>query len=105
MIKIFSYGSLGSRFNRSGEKATLTTNYKLDNYGIYPALIKDKHLHSIEGEILEFDKDELIEVDHYEGYPDLYSRKENTVKLRDGTTVSVWFYFLVEEEEKQWKGY
>lgn len=95
---MFSYGTLIDKFDVETKRCFLTSNYRLGTYGQYPALIKDKKLHQIEGHLINLSNKELSKADHYEGYPKLYNRIELEIIL-DNKPVIAWVYILNPEHE------
>jgi len=97
MNMIFSYGSLTSKFPKApSEKAKLECFCELDEYGIYPALIKSTQMNIIFGDMLQLTDKEMEQSDYYEGHPKLYKRVEKSILLDDGSYVMAWVYFFVE---------
>jgi len=90
---VFSYGTLVDKFQQEHVPTTLTNNYRMGNYGQYPALINDIEEHVIPGSLLILNDREFEEADYYEGYPGLYDRKLMQVKA-DGELVEAWVYIL-----------
>lgn len=93
MHKVFSYGTLKDKFNVPASKATLEANLQMSNYGPYPMLIRssDPIPQKFEGYLLELSDSQFLETDRYEGYPELYNRKEMNV-IANGQVVKAWVY-------------
>jgi len=88
-IYIFVYGTLkkGTRqHNRLMKNAefvgigTTTTKYVMCNYG-YPMIFEDKNGHIIKGEVYKIPISDLYILDRYEGYPSLYKRKIEKIRI------------------------
>lgn len=93
MHYVFSYGSLKDKFSLSAKRATLEGNFEMDYYGVFPMIRLCKELNplKVDGYLLELNDSQFTEADRYEGYPDLYDRKEMKV-VSDGQIVSAWVY-------------
>jgi len=95
-MRIFSYGTLVEQFpDNVVSEAILCGEYEIDEREMFPRLVKSNELNFIDGHILEFtEDDEIFEVDEYEGFPDLYGRKEIEVFNRKSLSFeTVWVYF------------
>jgi len=54
---------------------------------------KSEKINFIEGHIIKVHPKEFKKIDKYEGYPDLYDRKEVKIKLNNEETMIAWVYF------------
>ncbi len=90
---VFSYGTLACKFQQEFVPAVLINNYRMSNYGQYPALVNDIEEHQIPGQLLSLTDLEFKEADYYEGYPDLYDRKKMQVNA-DCESIQAWVYIL-----------
>lgn len=93
MNYVFSYGTLVNKFRKNLIPARLVACLEMSNYGMYNALVKCRDENTFVGSVLELTDEELEEADYYEGYPDLYTRKELNVIL-DDQTIKAWVYIL-----------
>lgn len=91
MTRLFVYGTLlsGDRHHhRLGGAACIAfcrtePRYTLISFGPYPAL-REGGATSVAGEVYAVGEDMLMELDHFEGVPDLYRRA--TIRLLGGDT-------------------
>lgn len=98
-IELFIYGSLlsgGQNHRMMGSAvrvgpAATTAAYALVDLGPYPALLESGHT-AVLGELYRVSTQLLIELDEFEGTPDLYRR--GAVQLEDGRSAAA--YFLAE---------
>lgn len=51
------------------------------------------------GLIYEVSMEDLYQLDDYEGYPDVYTRFQTSVKTKSGKTLKVWVYTVVQKED------
>ena len=93
MHYVFSYGILADRFNKQPQKATLSANFSMGNYGMYKALLPSTEKNSFDGYLLSLSEEELKQADFIEGYPDLYTRKKFEV-ISNGKSYMAWVYFV-----------
>jgi gamma-glutamylcyclotransferase (GGCT)/AIG2-like uncharacterized protein YtfP len=102
MNKVFVYGTLQQEFgnhiwmeNAGGvflSKAVTVDNYPLIVNGL-PYLMDEKgEGKRVHGEVYEVS--DIIPLDHLEGHPSFYERRQREVELEDGSTLLVWMYFL-----------
>jgi len=89
-MKVFVYGSLKQGFGNHDVMSqigavfistaiTEHTRFDLVTLGHFPGLVTGKY--QVEGEVYEVDADALRTLDHFEGSPTFYKRKEIPVLL------------------------
>lgn len=93
MHYVFSYGTLLDKYPKNAKPARLHACLEMDSYGMFPALVKSKEPNTFVGYVLELSDTQFANADHYEGYPNLYTRKEYNVEL-DDQTIKAWVYIL-----------
>ena len=95
-LTLFTYGTLkrGLRFHYFLENAqfireTTIPYFELYNYGFYPFAIKTKTQDKlIQAEIYEINESTLLQLDHLEGYPTLFTRSV----VLDSNGIEGWIY-------------
>lgn len=101
---LFIYGTLRKCQANHGllKDALFLGNAKTqDKYGLYVlphgvpyATYNGSQLVAVSGEIYSVDEITLEAVDHFEGHPDVYVRREVPVVLECGIVKNAWMYFL-----------
>ncbi len=101
---LFVYGTLrkGQASHGLLKDARFLGNAKTaERYGLYVlphgvpyAAHNGSQLVAVSGEIYSVDEITLEAVDHFEGHPDVYERREVPVVLECGIEVNAWMYFL-----------
>jgi len=100
--KVFVYGSLKDGFGNNiilsdsnKIKDTITKNkYEMISLGSFPAVLKEKQVAHISGEVYEVDEYTLEDLDILEGNGSFYKRELINVK---GVSGKVWIYFLIDK--------
>ena len=93
-IYIFSYGSIKDRYpNRTHIKGTLKDYFELFEGNMFPELYESDFINEIQGVVIGINNDELAIVDAYEGYPEVYDRKQFRIKTEIGNIVA-WVYYV-----------
>jgi len=104
-VNIFVYGSLKQGFPAHDflEGGEFLGVGKLDGYALYPVCswpgIKSKKGHTVIGEVFRIPIGLLESLDSYEGYPDLFDRKEvqleligENLKVIEDSTITCYVY-------------
>lgn len=97
---VFVYGTLRKGFwnhrllskSKFIGKAKTKEKYKLTADDI-PYLTDDKRICNVIGEVYEVDEQTLESLDHLEGHPIHYQRRQIPVILENGTEITAWCYF------------
>lgn len=63
------------------------------NYG-YANIVRQEN-NKVEGVLMLIDEKQIQYLDHYEGYPDLYTREKLTIEDSSGTKKKAWVYLGV----------
>lgn len=63
------------------------------NYG-YANVVQQENK-KVEGVLMLIDKKQIQYLDHYEGYPELYTRKKLTIKSPSADNIEAWVYLGV----------
>lgn len=96
MIYVFSYGTIKDKFSRRTHlKGVLKTHLELITEDILPYLVESSWLNDIEGVVVGLTPEELHEVDLYEGYPQMYTRKKYPIITELGL-IEAWVYYVKE---------
>ncbi|MGI8547281.1 MAG: gamma-glutamylcyclotransferase family protein [Gemmatimonadaceae bacterium] len=102
--RLFAYGTLQRSFQNhyilssSAQGARfLGTGMTTEHFALYldeiPYISDRLDLYPVKGEVYDVDDSTLAAVDHLEGHPDWYERREIAVKLDEGGITSCWAYF------------
>lgn len=75
----------------AGTGSTAESSFFLQGGG-FP-ICRDGGNQRVAVEVFEFDSfDDIVDIDHLEGHPDWYVRRQVPVELDTGETVSAWMY-------------
>lgn len=89
---VFTYGTLKDKYpNKEMIPAVIKGNYIIDRSWMYPVIRQHKDVNLIEGYIFQVNENELVEIDRYEGYPELYQRI-NIPILTEIKNINAWVY-------------
>jgi len=97
-VNIFVYGSLKQGFPAHSflEGVEFLGIAILDEYALYPICswpgIKSRKGHIVIGEVFRIPLGFLEALDSYEGYPDLFDRKEIQVEVVEGGKLTCYVY-------------
>jgi gamma-glutamylcyclotransferase (GGCT)/AIG2-like uncharacterized protein YtfP len=100
-FKVFVFGSLkkGGQFDQS-EDAINIEEAKCHGFQLwlthFPFMLHGGNLDYVHGELHEYNMDKLPVLDHIEGHPNLYERREVYVETNDGAE-KAYAYFLVDD--------
>lgn len=100
---VFVYGTLKKGFcnNRCIREGKLIGDgktielYAMSDLGAFPAIDITKAISNIKGEVWNVSPDTLFNsLDHLEGYPSFYNRREEVIELESGERVKALMYHL-----------
>jgi len=89
-VKIFAYGTLRGMTVGKVLKHDDSVKATAISLGSFPAVVSLDGPYDLEGDVIEITDDMFRQLDKYEGYPKLYTRKQITTE--DGHLV--WIYMF-----------